>query len=415
MYFSETDTLSFIEENDIKFIRLSFCDIFGNMKNIAIMPRELDRALAYGIPVHSADMLEEKPQMLMLRPDTSSVSVLPWRPQSGRVVRFFCNLYQQDGSIYAGDLRRNLKAATEKLWQKGFQCEMSTRCEFYLFKTDMEGNPTRIPFDNGGYLDIAPLDKCEDTRREICLSLEEMGLSPTSSCHKSGPGQNEIDFASSHPLTAADNMMHYKTVVKTIAARNGLYASFSPKPLPEEIGSALKIYISISREGKSVFGSSFDTITDAGRSFVAGILKRIPEFTSFMNPIVNSYERFEAGCTTGEAPVLRLCYTPGCEPMLEVCSADAFCNPYLTFQLLLQAGMDGIEKGEVLSATEQDMLLLHLPGSLREAMRLTAGSDFVRENVPQAAAENFLRQKQAQVEAYEAAEDPHEYCCKYYF
>ncbi len=415
MFFSDADTLSFVEENDIKFIRLSFCDTFGNMKNIAIMPRELDRAVEYGIPVHSADILEEKPMTLMLRPDTASLSVLPWRPQSGRVVRFFCNLFTLDGTPYAGDLRRNLKLTTKKLQQMGCQCEMSTRCEFYLFKTDMEGTPTRMPFDNGGYLDIAPLDQCEDTRREICLSLEEMGLNPTSSCHKSGPGQNEIDFASSNPLTAADNMMHYKTVVKTIAARNGLYASFMPKPLPDEIGSALKIYISISKDGQSIFGSSLDTITDAGRSFVAGILNRIPEFTSVMNPIVNSYERFAADGNNWETPVVQLLYTPGCMPTLEVRSADAFCNPYLTFQLLLEAGMTGMEQGEELWRTEQTMLLPHLPGTLKEAIALTSDSVFVREHVPQSVAENFLRQEAHQITAYETADDPMEYCYKHFF
>lgn len=415
MYFSATDTLSFIEENDIKFIRLSFCDTFGNMKNIAIMPRELDRAVEYGIPVHSADMLEEQPRTLMLRPDTAALAVLPWRPQSGRVVRFFCNLFNLDGTPYTGDLRRNLKLTTKELHQLGYQCDMSTRCEFYLFKTDMEGNPTRIPFDNGGYLDIAPLDKCEDTRREICLALEEMGLNPTSSCHKSGPGQNEIDFACSNPLTAADNMMHYKTVVKTIAARNGLYASFMPKPLPEKIGSALKIYINITKDGASIFGSSFDTITDAGKSFVAGILKRIPEFTSFMNPIVNSYERFAANGNNRQTPVLRLLYMPGSVPTLEVRSADAFCNPYLTFQLLLQAGMDGIAKGEALQETEKALLMPHLPSSLKDAIALTAKSEFVRTHISQSVTENFLKQKQNQIAAYEAADDPMEYCYRHYF
>lgn len=414
MYFSAADTQSFIEENDIKFIRLSFCDTFGNMKNIAIMPRELDRAIEYGIPVHSADVLEEQPCTLMLRPDTISLSVLPWRPQSGRVVRFFCNLFTPNGVPYEGDLRRNLRNTTKKLQEMGCQCEIGTRCEFYLFKTDMEGNPTRIPYDNGGYLDIAPLDQCEDTRREICLSLEEMGLRPTSSCHKSGPGQNEIDFASGDPLTAADNMMHYKTVVKTIAARNGLYASFSPKPLPYEIGSALKIYISISKEGKSIFGSSPDTITQEGKRFMAGILNRISEFTSFMNPVVNSYERFDAEGANRETPVLNLIDTPGCVPALEVRSADAFCNPYLAFQLLLEAGMEGIEQSVAFSE-QQTLLLPQLPGSLKDALVQTAESGFVGKHVPQSVTDNFLHQKQRQIAEYEAAADPLEYCFRHYF
>lgn len=413
MYFSAADPQSFIEENDIKFIRLSFCDTFGNMKNIAIMPRELDRAIEYGIPVHSADVIEKQPQTLLLRPDAASLSVLPWRPQSGRVVRFFCNLFTPDSTPYEGDFRRNLRQTTQKLQEMGCQCEIGTRCEFYLFKTDMEGNPTQEPFDNGGYLDIAPLDKCEDTRREICLSLEEMGLRPTSSCHKSGPGQNEIDFAAGNPLTAADNMMHYKTVVKTIAARNGLYASFSPKPLLHEIGSALKIYISIAKEGQSIFGSSPETITEEGKCFMAGILNRISEFTAFMNPVVNSYERFDAEGANRETPVLNLIYTPGCAPSLEVRSADAFCNPYLTFQLLLEAGMEGMEHGEILP--EEALLLPQLPASLGDAIARTADSTFVNVHVPEAVTENFLHQKNQQIAEYETAADSQEYCFRHYF
>ncbi|MFQ9093934.1 MAG: glutamine synthetase beta-grasp domain-containing protein [Ruminococcus sp.] len=231
MFFSETDLSDFIEENDVKFIRMTFCDTFGNMKNIAIMPRELHRAITDGIPFNATGLLEASHQNLLLKPDTSTLSILPWRPQSGRVVRFFCKLYHMDGTPYEGDLRRNLRETMKSLQKQGYQCEMGTRCEFYLFETDMAGKPTRIPCDQGGYLDVAPLDKCENTRREICLSLEEMGLNPTTSCHKHGPGQNEIDFACSNPLTAADNMAHYKTVVKTIAAQNGFYASFMPKPV----------------------------------------------------------------------------------------------------------------------------------------------------------------------------------------
>ncbi len=410
MYFSETDTLGFAEDNDIKFIRLSFCDTLGNMKNIAIMPDELDRAVAYGIPVYTADMLEETPTTLMLRPDTASLSVLPWRPQSGRVVRFFCNLFCKDGTSYAGDLRRSLRLTTEKLTELGYSCEMSTRCEFYLFKTDVEGNPTLIPFDHGGYLDIAPLDRCENTRREICLALEEMGLRPTSSCHKSGPGQNEIDFAASNPLQAADNMMHYKTVVKTIAAGNGLFATFSPKPLPDEIGSALKIYIGMAKNGHSIFGENLQTMTDEGRAFVAGILQRIAEMTSFMNPMVSSYERFTANGQNREAPVVQVIYAPGCTPMLEVRSADAFCNPYLAFRLLLEAGLCGIVQGLSLSENTPTMRLPQLPSSLRDALALTAQSDFIKAHVPAAVCANFLRKKLRQAEEYETTDDPLAYC-----
>lgn len=383
MYFSPDDTRSFIEDNDIKFIRMSFCDTSGSMKNIAIMPGELSRAIEYGIPFYTADMLEEVPDMLMLKPDTGSLSVLPWRPQSGRVVRFFCNLFRTDGTPYEGDLRRNLRLTVDKLKALGCQCRVSTRCEFYLFKTDMEGNPTKIPYDNGGYLDIAPLDKCEDTRREICLALEEMGLRPISSCHKSGPGQNEIDFASSDPLTAADNMMHYKAVVKTIAAAHGLYASFMPKPLPDEIGSALKIYISITRDGKPLFTEDDEN----GKAFAAGIAARMPELASFMNPTENSFQRLEVMRRNGTLCPLRRFELPGCEPQLEVRSADAYCNPYLTVQLLLEAGIEGMERGMAPEHVQSPAL----PLTLSEAIERTSGSEFTARFVSEACTRNFLR------------------------
>ena len=383
MYFSADDTQGFIEDNDIKFIRMSFCDTTGNMKNIAIMPGELSRAVEYGIPFYTSDMLEEIPDILMLKPDTGSLSVLPWRPQSGRVVRFLCNLYCTDGTPYEGDLRRNLRNTVEKLKSMGYQCEVSTRCEFYLFKMDLEGNPTKIPYDNGGYLDIAPLDKCEDARREICLALEEMGLRPISSCHKSGPGQNEIDFASSDPLTAADNMMHYKTVVETIATAHGLYASFIPKPLPDEIGSALKIYISIKKDGVPLFTKD----NELGKCFAAGVAKRMPEFTSFMNPTENSFCRLDVMRRNGNLAPLKQFELPGCEPELEVCSADACCNPYLTIQLLLEAGLEGIENGEISGLNHTPAL----PVTLEEAFRLTSESEFTARCVPAVCTRNFIR------------------------
>lgn len=383
MYFYDDDTQGFIEDNDIKFIRMSFCDILGNMKNIAIMPSELTRAIEYGIPFYTADIFSGNSSTLMLKPDTHSLSVLPWRPQAGRVVRFFCNLFNTDGTPYECDLRRNLKLTVDRLKEMRCRCKISTRCEFYLFKMDIDGNPTNIPFDNGGYLDIAPLDKCENARRDICLSLEEMGLNPISSCHKSGPGQNEIDFASSDPLAAADNMMHYKTVVETIAASHGLYASFMPKPLPNEIGSALKIYISLTKDGKPLL----DGENKEGLAFKAGIKKYLPEFMSFMNSMENSFQRLDNMRNNEAFRIMENIKIPGCEPELEIRLADACCNPYLTMQLLLEAGMEGMKN--CLEYNECDPV--GLPKTLSDAMELTSKSEFVGKHVPKSCTDNFIR------------------------
>lgn len=427
MFFSETDLLEFIEENDVKFIRMTFCDTFGNMKNIAIMPRELHRAITYGIPFNATGLLEASHQNLLLKPDTSTLSILPWRPQSGRVVRFFCTLYRMDGTPYEGDLRCNLRETMKSIQNHGLQCEMGTRCEFYLFETDMEGKPTRIPCDQGGYLDVAPLDQCENTRREICLSLDEMGLNPTTSCHKHGPGQNEIDFACSNPLTAADNMVHYKTVVKTIAAQNGFYASFMPKPFPDSSGSALKITIRVKKDDKSIFGTSPETMLPEGRAFIAGILNRVREFTMFSNPTVNSYERFGLRAAPSQInwseenriPLIQLLYSPGRDSSIEFRSADPYCNPYITFQMLLSAGMAGIENGEELTdtmnAANDTSAFPTLPSSLQESITLAQNSEFVHSILPETLIRDFSAAMQKEVEAYHAADDPQAFCFDRYF
>lgn len=427
MFFSEDDVLEFIEENDVKFIRLTFCDTFGNMKNIAIMPRELHRAIVDGIPFNATDLLESSHQNLLLKPDISTLSVLPWRPQSGRVVRFFCTLYRMDGTPYEGDLRRNLRETMKSIQEHGYQCEMGTRCEFYLFETDMQGKPTRTPCDQGGYLDVAPLDKCENTRREICLSLDEMGLNPTTSCHKHGPGQNEIDFACSNALTAADNMVHYKTVVKTIASQNGFYASFMPKPFPDCSGSALKITISVKKGDASIFGTSHKSMLPEGRAFIAGILNRVREFTMFSNPTINSYERFGLRAAPSHInwseenriPLIQLLYAPGRDGSIEFRSADPYCNPYITFQMLLSAGMAGIQNGEELTdtmnAANASSAFPTLPRSLEESIRLAQNSSFVHAVLPETLIQDFAAAMEQQVAAYHATQDPQAFCFDRYF
>lgn len=377
MSFSPIEVLNFVEENDVKFIRLTFCDIFGNLKNIAIMPKELPRAFKHGISFDATGITGECSDLRLI-PDISTLSVLPWRPKSGRVVRFFCNIQNSDGSDYSGDLRKQLHDKILSLNSEGYSCEFATKCEFYLFNLDDSGEPTKIPHDHGGYLDVAPLDKCENTRREICLSLEEMGLNPKSSCHKHGWGQNEIDFKKSEPVTAADNMVHYKTVVKSIASQNGLYASFMPRPLENQPGSILNICLGIRKNGMDIFG------TDEGKSFIAGVLNRIPEMTAFLNPSTNSYERFGVGYAPqfinwsykNTSPLIRISNAVGESPSIEVRSADATCNPYIVFKLILSAGFEGIKNREELAPESETSK--KLPSSLEEAYNLAEKSNFIK-------------------------------------
>ncbi|MDE7363851.1 MAG: glutamine synthetase family protein [Ruminococcus sp.] len=430
MSFSPKEILKFVDENDVKFIRLTFCDVAGNLKNIAVMPNELEHAFNYGIPFDASEFGESNSDLLLF-PDISTLSVLPWRPKSGRVVRFFCSLKYPDGRDFAGDMRNNLINYINELRLDGYSCEMGTRCEFYLFELDEKGNPTKIPHDNGGYLDVAPLDKCENARREICLSLEEMGLNPKSSCHKHGSAQNEIEFQENEPVTAADDMVHYKTVVKSVAAQCGLFASFMPKPLPNEHGSALNISLSIKKNGEYIFGSSPENMSHEGKCFISGILKRIKEITIFLNPTYNSYERLSAfyapkyiNCSfRNDSPLIRIPKTVGTPPKIELRSADATCNPYIVFKLILVAGIEGIKSGDCslmdkiinCNSTEQ---LEKLPETITEANDYAMNSDFVKNNLPKEVIEIFEDYYNKQFIARnlcKTAEETEEFECKFYF
>lgn len=412
---SPKEILHFVSENDVKFIRLTFCDMQGNLKNIAIMPGELERAFKHGILIDAAgfsDCCED----LLLVPDSATLSVLPWRPKSGRVVRFFCYIRKLDGSPYEGELRYTLQDYVRSLYERGYSCEFGTKSEFYLFDCDNEGNPTRKPHDNAGYMDVAPLDKCENTRREICLSLEEMGIGPQRSCHKYGPGQNEIDFRCAEPLTAADNMVHYKTVVKTIAAQNGLYASFLPMPLKDSYGSALTIIMTVKKDGRNIFTLEDGALSAEGRSFIAGILEHVPEMTVFLNPIVNSYTRLRHSGAPNEinwsfencGPLVRIPGQVGVHPRIELRSADCCCNPYLSFRLLLAAGMDGIDRGlslrEELHVRPQPGTFEQLPDTLEDALEAAKASAFIRENLPAEILRNFFRDTRRQLDRFRDAE-----------
>ena len=428
MSFSPKEILKFVEENDVKFIRLTFCDMFGSLKNVAIMPNELPRAFEYGIPF-DASCIAEGCSDLLLVPDISTLSVLPWRPKSGRVVRFFCSLKNMDGSDYVGDMRSELTNYINQLRLDGYSCEMGTKCEFYLFELDERGEPTKIPHDKGGYLDVAPLDKCENARREICLSLEEMGMNPKSSCHKHGPAQNEIEFRESEPITAADNMVHYKTVVKSIAAQSGLFASFMPKPLPDEHGSALSISISLKKGGDNIFAADENGMSFEGRCFISGVLSKMREITAFLNCTTNSYKRFGIGyapkyvnwSSENCAQLIRVPKPVGISPRIEIRSADACCNPYITFKLILAAGINGIHSKDcslfesAVHNSDDNTLLQKLPSTLKEAADCAKHSTFVIENLSSEIRRNVFAQLDKQITDYSEAEDKDKFEEESYF
>ena len=387
--YTREDVLTFVEEEDVKFIRLAFVDIFGKQKNIAIMPGELKRAFSEGIPFASSNIDGFKDYVLSnlyLHPDPSTLSILPWRPSNGRVVRMFCNVTYPDGTPFEGDSRSILQAAIEYASKNGVNCTFGNESEFYLFKTDDEGRPTKEPFDEAGYLDIAPEDKGENVRREICFTLSDMGIVPESSHHEAGPGQNEVDFRYSDPLTAAEDALTLRAVIKTIAMRNGLYADFSPKPLEEHSGNGMHIKIMVhAMDGE-----------DKLRAFMAGILRHIEEITFFLNPTEESYRRF------GEkkAPVYiswssesrnQLIMIPECSQErrhLKLRSPDSGSNPYIAYALLIYAGLDGVrnnmDPGEPTNLDLADGKadrtdLKKLPLTLEAARDKALNSAFVRD------------------------------------
>ena len=383
----------FLEENDVKFIRLSFCDLLGKQYNYSVMTNELPRIFEEGQPIDitslpnfCSDFIED----VWLHPDINSLSLLPWRPHTNAVLRFYCNIKKSNDQPFICDTRNLLSQTMQHLDSLGFTSQISTHGEFYLFKTDEEGEPTLNTLDQGGYLDVSPLDKGENIRREICLCLEEMGLSPESSHHEQGPGQNQIDFMLANPLTAADHFLTFKSVVKSIASLNGLFASFMPKPFLHLPGNALQLNINLLKNGVNLFEDINNPDYAIAQSFTAGILSKISEITLFLNTLDNSYERigtFKAPqtinwSTNNEKQLIKLPLNRKDKSCIELRSADPCLNPYLAFTLILQAGIYGIENKLSLPDALSNSVSTKLPTTLQEAIEHTKNSDFVKAILP---------------------------------
>lgn len=414
-----SEILKFVEENDIKFIRLQFCDIFGQLKNISIMSSQLDKAFSHGISFDASSIggfLNVEESDLFLVPDPKTLSILPWRPQEGGVARFFCFIKTPEGEIFKGDSRNILKNTVDKLFNLDLRAKVGPECEFYLFKTDDEAEPILIPQDNAGYFDVAPFDKGENIRRDICLTLEEMGLIPETSHHESGPGQNEIDFRFDDPLESADNFITLKSVVKTIASLNGLHASFMPKPIIDKSGSGFHINLSLTKGDKNIFLTDGKHSKEA-ESFIAGILYRIKEITAILNPTVNSYKRFGAfeapkylsWSHKNRAQLIRIPASTGEFSRMELRSADCTCNPYLAFTLLIEAGLEGIEKKRQLSKpidgdiyeVVKNKKMEALPKNLGEALNSMKNSSFVKTVLGDFMFDKFLMSKEEEWAVYD--------------
>lgn len=383
---TQKEVMEYVEEENVKFIRLAFFDVKGHQKNISIQPSELLRAFSTGISFDASSIEgfnDEAHSDLFLVPEPRTLSILPWRSFDGSVVRMYCDIYNPDGTLYKNDTRYLLKQALEQAKKAQIEIRCGNEYEFYLFQLDEKGKATKTPLDQAGYMDIAPFDQGEDVRRQICHYMMEMDMEPEASHHEQGPGQNEIDFRYNNPLLAAEDGATLRWVIKTVAQANGLVANFMPKPLKEEAGNGFHINMSTN--------SHMD-------EFMSGILNHIKEITLFLNPTENSYDRlgedkapkYVSWGYNNRSTLIRI---PAGNKRLELRSPDCLANTFLAYTLLIYAGLDGIEKH--MTCMEPTSLNLFketgefdvLPQSLKEAKKLAKNSDFVKKYVP----ENILK------------------------
>lgn len=424
-----SELLRFIEDEDVKFIRLNFCDPFGKQKNISIMPTELQDAIDNGVSFDASSIdgfSNVTSSDLLLFPDVNTMSILPWRPNTGRVIRLYCDIKNTDGTYFVNDGRYILKNTISDMQNQGFDVKIGTECEFYLFKLDEDGNPTKKPLDNGSYLDTAPLDGGENIRREICLGLEELGLEPQYSHHEYGPGQNEIDFKFTNLLESAENFLIFKSLVKAIASRNGLFASFLPKPIENNHGSGLHVNISLYKDGKNLFENFSEKPNEIAESFIAGIMDKIEEITLFLNPISNSYKRLG----TGRAPrtiswshqnrseLITIPHAKGDKSRIEIRQTDGAINPYIAFSLIIKAGLYGIEKNIKLEKSAKkidDKKLKEIPNTMEKAINNAKKSKFVSEVLGQEFTKTFIEFKEQENKNFSKIKDKEQYENERYF
>jgi glutamine synthetase len=357
--FTREDIFRFAKEDNVKFIRLQFTDILGTIKNVEIPVSQLEKALDNkmmfdGSSIEGFVRIEESDMYLI--PDVDTWVVFPWTAEKGKVARLICDIQNADGTPFEGDPRSNLKRILKEMEELGFtNFNLGPEPEFFLFKLDANGEPTLELNDNGGYFDLAPTDLGENCRRDIVLELEEMGFEIEASHHEVAPGQHEIDFKYADALTACDNIQTFKLVVKTIARKHGLHATFMPKPLFGVNGSGMHCNMSLFRNGENAFYDTSDEklqLSETAYQFIAGTLKHAAGFTAVTNPTVNSYKRlvpgYEAPCyiawsARNRSPLIRIPASRGLSTRVEVRSVDPAANPYLAMAVLLKAGLDGIK------------------------------------------------------------------------
>ena len=389
--------MQLIEDEDVEFIRLQFTDMFGNLKNIAITPGQLEKIQDCKYPFESSavfDDLYDPEENLFLVPDLDSFTILPWRPQQGKVAKFICDVIKQDGTPYTLSPRTILKNVLEDAKKEGYTFVVDPECEFFLFHTDDNGTPTTITHEKAGYLDVGPLDLGENARREMVLTLEDMGFEIESSHHEKAPAQHEIDFTQAEALDTADALMNFKFAIRSTAKRFGLYATFMPKPRTDLPGSGMHLHISMYKNGENLFDDDDGEASAMAVFFMGGVMEHARALCAITNPVVNSYKRILTGyhapkevywAKKGEKALLKY-HNNGADTKVELRFPDPSANPYLAIAVCIAAGMDGIHK-QISPGEANCQSGRYLPGNLKDAldcmkqdnlMKATLGEEFVK-------------------------------------
>lgn len=404
--YSKEDIFRIVEEEDVEFIRLQFTDIFGVMKNVAITSSQLEKALDNkcmfdGSSVEGFVRIEESD--MYLYPDYNTFEIFPWRPQQGRVARLICDVYTTERLPFEGDPRNVLKKAIQQADELGYVFNVGPECEFFLFHTDDNGLPTTVTHENAGYFDLGPSDLGENVRRDMVLTLEDMGFEIEASHHEVAPAQQEIDFKYDEALATADNIMTFKLTVKTIAKRHGLHATFMPKPKIGECGSGMHINMSLAtKDGKNIFADPDGEmgLSEDAYHFIAGIMEHMKAMTAITNPLVNSYKRLVPGyeapvhiawSATNRSPLIRIPATRGNGTRVELRCPDPSANPYLVLAACLSAGLDGIKRKlpvpksiacNIFEMTEEEKKqagIERIPENLYDAIQYMKNDSFMKE------------------------------------
>lgn len=424
--YTKKDIIRLVEEEDVEFIRLQFTDMFGTMKNVAITSNQLEKALENecmfdGSSIEGFVRIEESD--MYLYPDLDTFAIFPWRPQQGKVARIICDVYRPDGKPFAGDPRYVLCRVVEEAKQMGYTLNVGPECEFFLFHTDEDGQPTTISHEKAGYFDLGPIDLGENARRDMVLTLEDMGFEIEASHHEAAPAQHEIDFKYDEAIATADNIMTFKLAVKTIAKRHGLFASFMPKPKYGINGSGMHINMSLEKDGKNIFFDENDQmqLSKEAYYFIGGIMEHVKGMTAITNPLVNSYKRLVPGyeapiyiawSATNRSPLIRIPAARGEGTRVELRCPDPSANPYLALAVCLAAGLDGIRKqimppAAVVKNVYEMRLdekkaegIEALPATLSEAVEELEKDEYILEVLGEHISRNYIAAKRTEWAEY---------------